>query len=166
MYAAGDCAEVPDLSTGRFGYSAVGSTGALAGAIAGINAAGGKQKTDGFVRAQGDEILGLQVYSIGHSTTTAKEVGLAVTVHVLPSPAEVDRPRDEVVARLLVDSKDRIVGAQAVAYRHGSQYAWQLYQAVVLNEPRTEFLKHWMAPRRRAAALAVKQGWGELIVKS
>jgi NADPH-dependent 2,4-dienoyl-CoA reductase/sulfur reductase-like enzyme/Fe-S-cluster-containing hydrogenase component 2 len=165
VYAAGDCAEVPDFSTGRFGYSAVGSTGALAGAIAGINAAGGDQKTDGFVRAQGDEILGVQVYSIGLSTTTAKEVGLEVTVHDLPSPPEVDRPRDEVVARLLVDAKDRIVGAQAVAHRHGSQYAWQLYQAVVTGETRTAFLKHWMSPRRRAAALAEKQGWGELIVK-
>ncbi len=166
VYAAGDCAEVPDLSTGRFGYSAVGSTGALAGAIAGINAAGGDRKTDGFVRAQGDEILGLQIYSIGHSTTTAREVALEVKVHDLASPPEVDRPRDEILARLLVDPKDRIVGAQAVAYRHGSQYAWQLYQAVVTNQPRSEFLKHWMAPRRRAAALAVQQGWGELIVKS
>jgi NADH oxidase (H2O2-forming) len=165
VYAAGDCAEVPDLSTGRFGYSAVGSTGALAGAIAGVNAAGGDQKTDGFVRAQGDEILGLQIYSIGHSTTTAKEVDLEVTVHDLASPPEVERPRDEVVARLLVDAKDRIVGAQAVAYRHGSQYAWQLYQAVVMGQKREEFLKHWMSPRLRAAAMAAKKGWGELIVK-
>jgi NADH oxidase (H2O2-forming) len=166
VYAAGDCAEVPDFSTGRFGYSAVGSTGALAGAIAGINAAGGNQKTDGFVRAQGDEILGVQVYSIGHSTTTAKEVGLEVKVHDLPSPPEVDRPRDEVVAKLLTDSKDRIVGAQAAAYRHGSQYAWQLYQAVVTGEARSEFLKHWMSPRRRAAKMAQEKGWGELIVKA
>jgi NADH oxidase (H2O2-forming) len=166
VYAAGDCAEVPDFSTGRFGYSAVGSTGALAGAIAGINAAGGQQRTDGFVRAQGDQILGLQIYSIGHSTTTAKEVGLEVTVHDLPTPAEVDRPRDEVFAKLLTDSKDRIVGAQAVAYRHGSQYAWQLYEAVVTGESRAAFLKRWMSPRRRAAALAIKQGWGELIVRS
>jgi len=165
VYAAGDCAEVPDFSTGRFGYSAVGSTGALAGAIAGTNAAGGDQKTDGFLRAQGDEILGIQVYSIGHTTTTAKEVGLAVTVHDLPSPAEVERSRDEVLAKLLTDSKDRIVGAQAVAYHHGSQYAWQLYEAVMTSAPRKDFLKRWMSPRRRAAALAEKVGWGELVVE-
>jgi len=181
VYAAGDCAEVPDFSTGRFGYSAVGSTGALAGAIAGTNAAGGDpstmlgvalsrskgdRKTDGFLRAQGDEILGIQVYSIGHSTTTAKEVGLEVTVHDLPSPAEVERPRDEVLAKLLTDSKDRIVGAQAVAYHHGSQYAWQLYEAVMTSAPRKDFLKRWMSPRRRAAALAEKVGWGELVVEN
>jgi NADPH-dependent 2,4-dienoyl-CoA reductase/sulfur reductase-like enzyme/ferredoxin len=166
VYAAGDCAEVPDFSTGRFSYSAVGSTGALAGAIAGGNAAGGDQKTEGFVRAQGDEILGLQMYSIGHSTTTAKDVGLAVTVHDLASPAEVDRPQDEILAKLLTDPQDRIVGAQAVAARHGSQYAWQLYEAVVMHEPRKEFLKRWMAPRRRAAKLAQEVGWGELVVGS
>ena len=166
VYAAGDCAEVPDFSTGRFGYSAVGSTGALAGAIAGTNAAGSDQKTDGFLRAQGDEILGIQVYSIGHTTTTAKEVGLEVTVHDLPSPAEVERPRDEVLAKLLTDSKDRIVGAQAVAFHHGSQYAWQLYEAVMTSAPRKDFLKRWMSPRRRAAAMAEKVGWGELVVEN
>jgi carbon-monoxide dehydrogenase iron sulfur subunit len=165
VYAAGDCAEVPDFSTGRFVYSAVGSTGALAGAIAGVNAAGGDRKTDGFLRAQADEILGLQIYSIGHTTTTAKEVGLEVAVHDLESPPEVERPRDEVTAKLLVDAKDRIVGAQAVAYRHGSQYAWQLYEAVLAGEPRQKFLGRWMAPRRRAARLAEEAGWGDLVVQ-
>jgi carbon-monoxide dehydrogenase iron sulfur subunit len=165
VYAAGDCAEVPDFSTGRFGYSAVGSTGALAGAIAGVNAAGGDQKTDGFLRAQADEILGVQVYSIGHSTTTAKDVALKVTVEDLPAPAEAERMVDAVKAKLLVDEKGRIVGAQAVARGHGSQYAWQLYKAVLMGEAKADFLKRWMSPRRRAAAAAEKVGWGELLVK-
>jgi len=166
VYAAGDCAEVPDFSTGQFIYSAVGSTGALAGTIAGVNAAGGNQKTDGFLRAQADEILGVQIYSIGHTTTTAKEVDLAVTVHDLPSPPEVDRPRDEIRAKLLTDSKDRIVGAQAIAHRHGSQYAWQLYKAVLLGEMREEFLSHWTAPRRKAAHLAEEIGFGEIAIQT
>jgi NADPH-dependent 2,4-dienoyl-CoA reductase/sulfur reductase-like enzyme len=33
VYAAGDCAEVPDATTGQFIYSAVGSTGALAASV-------------------------------------------------------------------------------------------------------------------------------------
>ncbi|MCX5684703.1 MAG: FAD-dependent oxidoreductase [Planctomycetota bacterium] len=165
VYAAGDCAEVPDFSTGRFGYSAVGSTGALAGAIAGVNAAGGDQKTDGFLRAQADEILGVQVYSIGHSTTTAKDVGLKVKVEDLPAPPEAVRMADAVKAKLLVDEKGRIVGAQAVAHGHGSQYAWQLYKAVLMGEAQADFVKRWMSPRRRAAAAAEKIGWGELIIK-
>ena len=165
VYAAGDCAEAPDFSTGRAAYSAVGSTGALAGAIAGTSAAGGDAHTDGFLRAQADEILGLQVYSIGHSTTTAADVGLAVTAYDLPTPPEVERARDEIRGHLLTDAAGRIVGAQAVAFHHGSQYAWQLYQAVLAGEPREAFLKRWMSPRRRAAKLA-EQAWGELVVKS
>jgi hypothetical protein len=88
-----------------------------------------------------------------------------VAVHDLESPPEVERPRDEVTAKLLVDAKDRIVGAQAVAYRHGSQYAWQLYEAVLAGEPRQKFLGRWMAPRRRAARLAEEAGWGDLVVQ-
>jgi NADPH-dependent 2,4-dienoyl-CoA reductase/sulfur reductase-like enzyme len=166
VYAAGDCAEVPDFGTGRFSYSAVGSTGALAGAIAGVNAAGGNRKTEGFLRAQADEILGLQVYSMGHTTTTAKDVDLDVKVHDLPTPAEVESVCDEVQAKLLTDAKDRIVGAQAVAHRHGSQYAWQLYQAVLTGEPRSAFLKRWMSPRQRAAKLAREAGWGKLEIQT
>jgi carbon-monoxide dehydrogenase iron sulfur subunit len=151
IYAAGDCAEVPDAGTGKFTYSAVGSTGAMAGAIAGANAAGGALAADGFLRAQADEILGVQVYSIGHSTTTAKEVGLTVTVHDLATPPEVERTRDGVRAKLITDAGDRIVGAQAVALHHGSQYAWQLYRAVTAGETREAFLKTWMSPRKRTA---------------
>ncbi|HET6441216.1 MAG TPA: FAD-dependent oxidoreductase [Phycisphaerae bacterium] len=166
VYAAGDCAEAPDLTTGRFVYSAVGSIGALAGAIAGVNAAGCDQKTDGFLRAQADQILGLQIYSIGHTSTTAKGVGLQIKVHDLPSPPGVDRSRDEVKAKLLTDAEDRIVGAQAVAYHHGSQYAWQLYKAVLLGERREEFLAHWTAPRQNAARLVEEIGFGEIAVQT
>ena len=58
IYAVGDCAESPDLGTGRFVYMPVGSIGASAGKIAGRNAAGAKEKTTGFLRAQADQILG------------------------------------------------------------------------------------------------------------
>ena len=166
VYAAGDCAEVPDLGTGRFTYSAVGSTGALAGAIAGAGAAGAGQAVDGFLRAQADEILGLQVYSIGHTTTTAKEVGLAVTVHALPQPPEVERARDEIVGKVLTDGEDRIVGAQVIAKHHGSQYGWQLYRAVLTGEKREDFLRHWASPRQRAARAADEARAGEVAIET
>jgi NADPH-dependent 2,4-dienoyl-CoA reductase/sulfur reductase-like enzyme len=57
IYAAGDCAESPDLTTGGFAYSPVGSIAAMAGEVAGVNAAGGERETEGFVRAQTDKIL-------------------------------------------------------------------------------------------------------------
>ncbi len=164
VYAAGDCAEVPDFSTAALVYSPVGSTGAVAGAIAGINAAGGNEKTDGLLRAQADHILGYQVYSVGHSSTTAREAGLEVQVHPLPAPAEVQASPEELRGKLLADPQGRIVGAQAITRRHGSQYGWQLYRAVLLKLSREEFLRQWSAPRRRAAELLEQGRRGRLVV--
>jgi len=166
VYAAGDCAEAPDFPTGRFTYSAVGSTGALAGAIAGMNAAGADEEVEGFLRAQADEILGRQIISVGHTSTMAEAVGLDVTVHDLPQPPEVDRARDEIVGVLLTDGEDRIVGAQVVARRHGSQYGWQVYRAVLTGEAREAFLAHWTSPRQKAARAADEARAGEVTVET
>lgn len=144
IYAAGDCAESPDLSTGGYVYSPVGSIGAMAGKVAGVNAAGGNLQSKGFLRAQADRILGMQIFSIGHSTTSAKEVNLSVKVHDLALPEL--RGAFE-TAKLLTDKRDRVVGAQLVAGRYGSQFAWQLYKAVVTAEDREEFMQRFTSPR-------------------
>jgi NADPH-dependent 2,4-dienoyl-CoA reductase/sulfur reductase-like enzyme len=158
IYAAGDCAESPDLGTGRFIYSPVGSIGASAGKIAGRNAAGAEEKTEGFLRAQADQILGLQIFSIGHSTTSAKELGLKVRVYDLSVPQSAMKSREAgsfEVAKILTDPSDRVVGAQLVAKKHGSQFAWQLYKAVLQAEDRKEFLQRFNSPRTRLAEALV-----------
>jgi NADPH-dependent 2,4-dienoyl-CoA reductase/sulfur reductase-like enzyme len=160
IYAAGDCAESPDLGTGRFVYSPVGSIGASAGRIAGANAAGAMEKTKGFLRSQADQILGLQIFSIGHSTTTAKELGLKVKVHDLsvPQSAMKNKGADSFeVAKILTDPTDRIVGAQLIAKKHGSQFAWQLYKAVLQSEDRKEFLQRFNSPRMKMAEALVHE---------
>jgi NADPH-dependent 2,4-dienoyl-CoA reductase/sulfur reductase-like enzyme len=169
IYAAGDCAESPDLGTGKFLYSPVGSIGAMAGRVAGRNAAGGDEQTKGFLRAQADEILGVQIFSIGHSTTTAKEVGLEVEVQDLTAPEQTEKnygPRAFELAKLLTDKKDRIVGAQLVTGRHGSQYAWQLYHAVLACEDKTEFLEHFKSPRAKFAKVLVEAASSTISVES
>ncbi len=158
VYAAGDCAESPDLGTGRFVYMPVGSVGACAGKIAGANAAGANQQTEGFLRAQADQILGLQIFSIGHSTTTAAEVSLEVKAHDLTVPQSATKNRAAgafEVAKILTDPNDRVVGAQLVAKKHGSQFAWQLYKAVLEAEDRKEFLRRFNSPRMRVAEALV-----------
>jgi NADPH-dependent 2,4-dienoyl-CoA reductase/sulfur reductase-like enzyme len=158
IYAAGDCAESPDLGTGRFIYSPVGSIGASAGKIAGRNAAGAEEKTEGFLRAQADQILGLQIFSIGHSTTIAEELGLKVKVYDLSIPQSTikNRGADSFdAAKILTNSHSRIVGAQLVAKKHGSQFAWQLYKAVLQAEGRKEFLQRFNSPRMRMAEALV-----------
>jgi NADPH-dependent 2,4-dienoyl-CoA reductase/sulfur reductase-like enzyme len=158
IYAAGDCAESPDLGTGRFVYMPVGSVGACAGKIAGANAAGAKEKTTGFLRAQADQILGLQIFSIGHSTTTAEELGLKVRVYDLSVPQSTIKTTGADsfdAAKILTNSRSRIVGAQLVAKKHGSQFAWQLYKAVLEAEDRREFLRRFNSPRMRLAEALV-----------
>jgi NADPH-dependent 2,4-dienoyl-CoA reductase/sulfur reductase-like enzyme len=158
IYAAGDCAESPDLGTGRFIYSPVGSIGASAGKIAGRNAAGAEEKTEGFLRAQADQILGLQIFSIGHSTTSAGELGLKVRVYDLSVPQSTIKNRGAdlfEVAKILTGPRDRVVGAQLVAKKHGSQFAWQLYKAVLNAEDRKEFLQRFNSPRMRMAEALV-----------
>jgi len=158
IYAAGDCAESQDLGTGSFVYSPVGSVGACAGKIAGANAAGANKQSKGFLRAQADQILGLQIFTVGQSTTSAKQVGLKVKVYDLTVPESLIKtgPSSSFeAAKLLTDEKDRIVGAQLLAKKHGSQFAFQLYKAVVDSESREKFLKRFNSPRMRfAEALA------------
>ncbi|MFH1616040.1 MAG: FAD-dependent oxidoreductase [Planctomycetota bacterium] len=149
IYAAGDCAESPDLDTGKFVYSPLGSIGASAGICAGKNAAGANSRTTGFIRAQADEILGLQIFSIGHSSTTATEVDLKAQVHTLTPPANMENKTTKPfeLGVILTDSNDKIIGAQLVTKKHGSQFAWQLYQAVLSKEERTGFIRRFSSPR-------------------
>jgi NADH oxidase (H2O2-forming) len=169
IYAAGDCAESPDLATGKSIYSPVGSIGASAGKIAGRNAAGANQKTKGFLRAQADEILGMQIYSIGHSSTTAKEVNLTVKVHNIDAHQLGQRSRTTKpfeIAKLLTDTNSRIIGAQLVAKKYGSQFARQLYVAVLHGLNKEEFLEQFNWPRIKLAEALLDAARSVVVVKS
>ncbi len=169
IYAAGDCAESPDLGTGKSIYSPVGSIGASAGKIAGRNAAGANQKTKGFLRAQADEILGMQIYSIGHSSTTAKEVNLTVKIHNIDASQLTQRSRTTKpfeTAKLLTDTNDRIVGAQLVAKKYGSQFARQLYDAVLKGLNKEEFLEQFNWPRMKLTEALLNAAKSTVVVES
>jgi pyruvate/2-oxoglutarate dehydrogenase complex dihydrolipoamide dehydrogenase (E3) component len=121
------------------------------------------------LRAQADHILGMQMFSIGHSTTSAKEVNLKVDVHALTAPASGEKGRERTsfqIAKLLTDTHDRIVGAQLVAKKFGSQFAWQLYQAVLAGENREEFLERFNSPRMKMAEALVQAVKSTVTVES
>jgi len=156
IYAAGDCAESPDLTTGGFAYSPVGSIAAMAGEVAGVNAAGGKRESAGFVRAQTDKILGQEITSIGHSSTTAQDSGLEVKVHDLSQMVQRRQElslshRYPAKVKVLVDTAEKIVGAQVVTTRYGSQYSYGLLKAVLEHTPLAAFLRDWKLPLDAAA---------------
>jgi NADPH-dependent 2,4-dienoyl-CoA reductase/sulfur reductase-like enzyme len=64
VYAAGDCAEVTHLVTGRATYIPLGTTANKAGRVAGANAAGGRERFPGIV---GTSIVG--IFDVGFATT-------------------------------------------------------------------------------------------------
>jgi len=164
IYAAGDCAESPDLATGRFVYMPVGSVGAMAGRIAGANAAGCQSHTPGFLRAQADEILGMQVFSIGHSGTSAAEVNLELDACDITSAEGLRQRADVEKAKILTAEGGRIVGAQLVTRRYGSQFAYQMYKAVLDGTARRKFLEEIRAPRSGLTATAAKTAGREFTV--
>lgn len=68
VYAAGDCAEVTHLVTGRPAYIPLGTTANKTGRVAGANAAGGRERFPGIV---GTSIVG--VFGMGFATTGFSE---------------------------------------------------------------------------------------------
>jgi len=64
VYAAGDCAEVNHLVTGRPAYIPLGTTANKCGRVAGANAAGGRERFPGIV---GTSIVG--IFDMGFATT-------------------------------------------------------------------------------------------------
>jgi NADPH-dependent 2,4-dienoyl-CoA reductase/sulfur reductase-like enzyme len=151
VYAAGDCAESPDLLTQQYTYSPVGSIAALAGAIAGTNAAGGNKETKGFIRAQIDKILGKEIISIGHSSTTAKEVNLDIKIYDLSEWIKNKRnstlsEKYPVKLKIITDSMDKIVGAQVITQKYGSQYSYELLKSILNHKPFDEFINKWKPP--------------------
>jgi NADH oxidase (H2O2-forming) len=169
IYAAGDCAESPDLLTGKFVYSPVGSIGASAGKIAGRNAVGADERTKGFLRAQADQILNMQIFSLGHSSVSADEAGLKIQVRHL-EPRQVDginrftKPFE--MGKLLTDENRKVVGAQLVTKNAGSQFAGQLYRAVVNGEKIDGLLErlHW--PRLQMAQTLIQALNSKIVVKN
>jgi CoA-dependent NAD(P)H sulfur oxidoreductase len=90
VYAAGDCAEVTHLVTGRPTYIPLGTTANKCGRVAGANAAGGRERFPGIV---GTSIVG--IFGMGFATT-GLSVADAHTEGFSPVSARIEaqaRPR-------------------------------------------------------------------------
>jgi len=83
IYAAGDCAEVRHLVTGRPAYVPLGTTANKQGRVAGENAAGGHARLEGVVGTLVTQVFELGVAKTGLSVAQAKAHGFqpdAVTI--------------------------------------------------------------------------------------
>ena len=75
VYAAGDCAEVTHLVTGRPAYIPLGTTANKCGRVAGANAAGGRERFAGIVGTSIVSIFGMGFATTGFSVEQARAEG-------------------------------------------------------------------------------------------
>jgi NADPH-dependent 2,4-dienoyl-CoA reductase/sulfur reductase-like enzyme len=77
VYAAGDCAEVTHMVTGRPTYIPLGTTANKTGRVAGANAAGGRERFPGIVGTSIVGIFGTGFASTGFSAAQARKEGFS-----------------------------------------------------------------------------------------
>jgi NADPH-dependent 2,4-dienoyl-CoA reductase/sulfur reductase-like enzyme len=77
VFAAGDCAEVQHLVTGRPTYIPLGTTANKCGRVAGANAAGGRERFAGIVGTSIVGIFGMAFATTGLSVSQARAEGLS-----------------------------------------------------------------------------------------
>jgi len=117
ILAAGDCAESFDIVTGRTVRASLATLAHRQGRVAGINAAGGRERFVGSVRTM---IMKVFDYNAGISGLTEREAGAAgfepVSV-IVPGPdrAHYYPTSKLLIIKLVADKKDgRLLGAQVV----------------------------------------------------
>jgi NADPH-dependent 2,4-dienoyl-CoA reductase/sulfur reductase-like enzyme len=116
VYAAGDCAEVQHLVTGRPTYIPLGTTANKTGRVAGANAAGGRERFAGIVGTAIVGIFGAGFATTGFSVTQARAEGFS------PLAARIEangRPRyfggTKTVVELVADrATRRLIGGSVI----------------------------------------------------
>jgi NADPH-dependent 2,4-dienoyl-CoA reductase/sulfur reductase-like enzyme len=124
VYAAGDCAEVTHLVTGRPAWIPLGTTANKTGRVAGANAAGGRQRFAGVVGTSIVGIFGMGFAATGLSIEQARAEGLSPVAARIEAPA---RPRyfqgRKTTVELVADRATRrliggsVIGEQGAAGR-------------------------------------------------
>jgi CoA-dependent NAD(P)H sulfur oxidoreductase len=113
LYAAGDCAEVNQLITGRPVWIPLGTTANKTGRVAGSNAAGKRARFDGVVGTSIVRVGGLAVGLTGLSESAARQEGFSpVSVRVdAPDKALYFRGRRVTVILVADRATGRLLGA-------------------------------------------------------
>ena len=148
IYAVGDCVEIIDSLTNKPLLLPVGSVAARAGRQAGVAAVGGKKiYEDTSKRLQYDRIFGTDIVCIGHSSTTAQDMGVKTTVQYVEDTAEFAK------VALVTNSKGQLIGGQVIASRMGARLGYEILERVEsgavlrdkpLLKPRHERLRDYL----------------------
>lgn len=145
IYAVGDCVELNDSLTGKPTLFPVGSAAARAGRQAGVAVTGSsKIYDDNAMRLQYDRLFDTDIVCIGHSSTSAKQLGVNCTVEYFEDPKEFES------AALVIDETGKLIGGQVIASRMGARLGYEILDRVEkgaslkdqpLLKPRHERLK-------------------------
>lgn len=114
IYAAGDCAEVRHLVTGRPDYVPLGTTANKQGRVAGENAAGGHARFEGVVGTLVTQVFELAVARTGLSVNQAKQHGFQPDAATITSKSRAKYFHGKpILVKLIWDrSTGRLLGCQ------------------------------------------------------
>jgi CoA-dependent NAD(P)H sulfur oxidoreductase len=132
VYAAGDCAEVLHLVSGRKVWHPLGQPAVRQGWIAGANAAGAEERYAGVVGTYAVKVFGLELARTGLSLAEALRAGFdaAESESAAPSRAGYYPGGSEIVTRVVSDRRGRLLGAQLVG-REGVALRANTYAAAL-----------------------------------
>ena len=125
IFAVGDCVEMKDSLTGKPLLLPIGSVAARAGRQAGVIAAGGSKVYDDTLRRlQYDRIFDTDIVIVGHSSTTAEEMGIKTDVQYFEDTTEF--------AKIAIVTSDdgRLIGGQVIASRMGARLGYEILDRV------------------------------------
>ena len=117
IYAAGDCCEVKNLVNNRWMYAPLATYAARQGWVAGENASGGNAIFKGAIRAIAVKAFGLEIASVGLSSSEAEESGFNPIVEHIVGDSKISfYPGNEKVRIIAIADKNsnRLIGANVV----------------------------------------------------
>ena len=114
IYAAGDCCEVTNVVTGQTMYLPLATNASRQAWVAGENAAGGRAKWKGSIRAIAVKIFGMEVAQVGISSEEAKEAGFQIATESITASSKVALMpgAGKITIMLIIDQRSqRLLGA-------------------------------------------------------
>jgi len=144
IFAAGDCAEVPNLITHQPSCSQLGTIAVRQGKVAGTNAGGGYALFEGVLASAVTKLYDTEVGSTGLTTTAAKRAKIETVSGKISSKTRADYfpGAKPIKIKLIVEKESRrIIGAQIIGGEEVTQRINALSFAIQKNMTINELAK-------------------------
>ncbi len=136
IYAAGDCAVVKHIVSGREMFIPMGTTANKQGRIAGENAAGGNVGFKGVLGTGISKIMDMEVSRTGLCEQECKDSGLEYISHTIKSSTRLPyfAGSGHIYVKLIVDRNDRrLLGGQIAGYSGAGKRIDTIATALTMN---------------------------------